>query len=480
MNTNMQTQTKNLYLSKYQLQIEKYLYKEIAKNLNNIYEQDTTASLAVGLFLKLPIRINLVQNTNINYNGMDFFSAYTKIGNEAEVFIDLFYKEESDEAFQKLLRKLEETRLMWAYIYQHELMHIMFKHVTTSFVNRMKRIGKEVKPDITEHSLMTIINMAEDYFINYCIKDIANNYNGFDLFITHGLYNAEYHRKRLSDIDILKDLLKNANSINISDLLESYKMVQDANGNTIIKPKDEGQATSKSDENNVSDAQLVDLAQTLNTTIQSQAKGSQAASIVEQVFNSIKVNTDWFNKIRTSFKRIVYYMTHDYYTKWTSLNMHYRHVFKSPKKYFLDNKIEIVLSIDQSGSMPQDSLQKLLYLMEQEGKKVDKLTVLIHDIGISKEFILQNEYDINKHPQFKKALATRYQSGGTSHRAIFQWLQNNIKDPSKTIYMSFSDNYSDIKEIWNKFPVLRKTTNYLVCPINNPIHIPVAIDILME
>ena len=470
MDTNTQIQTKTPCLSKYQLKIEKYLYKEIAKNLNNIYEQETTAALAVGLFLKLPININLIHDTNVDYNNMNFFSAYTKIGNEAEVFIDLFYKEESDKAFQELLKKLEETRYFWAYIYQHELMHIMFKHITTPFINRMKRIGKEIKPDIIEYSLKTTINIAEDYFINYCIKDIAKDYEGFDLFITSGLYNSEYHNNRMSDIDILKDLLNKSDSITISDLNESYEQIKDSDNNTIIKPKEQNDNNTQSEnkeENTLSSTQLVDLAQSINNTIQSQAKGSKASSIIEQVFNSIQVNTDWFNKIRTSFKRTVYYMTHDYYTKWVNLKNTYRHIFKSPKKYFIDNKIEIILSIDQSGSMPKDSLQKLLYLIEQEGKHIDKLTVLIHDVDISKEFILENEYDINKHTQFRAALATRYQSGGTSFMGVFKWITTNINDYNKVIYLAYSDFYADVPEALKKYPKMRKISTYWVHTTNN-------------
>ena len=479
---------------------EKYIYKEVAKELNNMYGQTTTAPMSVGLFLKVPIRIQLIQQDSVNHTSlMESFSAYTKLGNEVEIFFDFFY---SDEKSLKTLTKLiEKHSTFWAYVYQHELLHILFKHITKSFNSRMTRIAKECKPNLDESTLHHYINVAEDYFINYCIKDVIQTTSsvGFGTFISNGLYNQSYHLAKLCDIDILRKILDDVN-VTSQSLGNGYSVqtTTDANGNrTVTITKDGNSPGEQSDQpgnstdkssgkpsnssgSGLSDTELSDLASAVNNVIQSHAKGSQSATAVNELFTSIQVNTDWFKKLKTRFKRDVYYATHDYYTKWTNLNNKYRQLFKSPKKYYLDSKLEIVLSIDQSGSMPQDSLQKLLYLMEAEGKKISKLTVLIHDTHITKMFILDSDYGIDSNPNFKTALATRYQSGGTSHADCFKWLQDNIKDPSKTIFISFSDNYSTIKEDWCKFPIMKKIKTYLVCPVNNPMRITGAVDILME
>jgi len=472
-------------VEEYQYKITKYVYKEIVKEFNEIYGQDKTAPLATGIFLKLPIEVRLVKQDKIDYSDlMKAFSAYTKLGNETSVYFDFFYSSEND--LPELFKLIETNKTFWAYVYQHEVLHILLKHVTKPFQSRMLRIVKEIKPDMDEYTAHHFINNAEDYFINYSIKDLTESCNsiGLQMLLDKGLYNYDYHNSQLSDIQILKDLLQNS-KVQIQPINESYELIVTTNSKdnstVIIKPTDINNTESSDTKDKVEgiDSQLIDLAQSINSTIQSQAKGSKSATMTNKLFESIQVSTDWFKKLKTSFKRDVYYMTHDYYTKWTNLNNKYRQIFKSPKKYYLDSKLEIILSIDQSGSMPQDSLQKLLYILEQEGSKISKLTVLIHDVGISKEFILESDYNITTNPQFKAALATRYQSGGTSHDAVFEWLQNNVKDPTKTIYISFSDNYSDIETSFFDYPIMRKLKSYLVCPVNNPMKVPV-INITME
>ena len=469
---------------------EKYIYKEIAKELNNMYGQTTTAPMSVGLFLKVPIRIQLIQQDKVDHKSLiESFSAYTKLGNEVEIFFDFFY---SDEKSLKALTKLiEKYSTFWAYFYQHELLHILFKHITKSFDSRMTRIAKECKPKLDESTIHHYVNVAEDYFINYCIKDVVQTKSsaGFSTFLSNGLYNQSYHSAKLSDIDILRKILDEVNITNQS-LGNGYSVqtTTDASGNrTVTITKDGnslGEQSSKpsnSSGSGLSDTELSDLASAVNNVIQSHAKGSQSATALNDLFTSIQVNTDWFKKLKTRFKRDVYYATHDYYTKWSNLNNKYRQLFKSPKKYYLDSKLEIVLSIDQSGSMNTRDLQKLLYLLESEGKKIDSLTVLIHDSIVTKEFILKSDgYNITNNPQFKTALATRYQAGGTSHSCIFSRLQETVKDPSKTIYISFSDNYSNIKQTWTTYPIMKKLMTYFVCPINNPMKIHGTTDILME
>jgi len=471
-------------VKEYQNKIERYVYKSVAKELNTVYGLNKTAPLASGIFLKLPIRIQLIKLPEVDYSNIfTAFTAYTKLSNESEVFFEFFYATDKD--LRKLLKLLEKHSTFWAYVYQHEVLHILLKHVTDSYTKRMQRITETYKPGLSEQVKHSYINRAEDYFINYSIKDLTESTSqGIATLTTEGLYDSTYHSKKLSDVQILEDLLKNTTikSCPIGDSGYELQEITDGKGNKTVQINNidaENKSDGKDSSDNSIDTQLSDLAESINSTIQTQAKGSSAAAVTNNLFGSIKINTDWFKKLKTTFERDVYYMTHNYYTKWSNLNNRYRSIFKSPKKYYLDTKLEIVLSIDQSGSMPKDSLQKLLYLMEDKGKSISKLTVLIHDVDISKEFVLESDYGIDTNPDFKKALATRYQAGGTSHNHVFKWLQENIHNPEEAIYISFSDNGSDIEQVWNNYPILRYMKTYLVCPISNPMKVP-AVNILME
>jgi len=218
---------------------------------------------------------------------------------------------------------------------------------------------------------------------------------------------------------------------------------------------------------------MADLADSIQDIISSNTKGSAAGELFEKLFESVKVETGWFKKIKASFKRQVFYKTHDYTTNWANLNNTYRRIYKSPKKQFLDTKVNIILSVDHSGSMSDNDLQKLLYLMESEATRIGAITVLVHDTRVIKEFTLENDYDITKSPQFKEALATRYTSGGTSHSCVFSHIQDmKIPEPNMVIYMSFSDNHSDIDETFKNYPIMRKLTNYWICAgANNPVSV---------
>lgn len=463
---------------------EDVVYKEVAKSTNTIMGKNKTASLSTGLFLKLPIEIstekvdNPIEVTPTKLEDfMQYFSAYTKMGDTTKVYFTFMYH--SDKDLKAILRHLDKHGMFLGFVYIHEVQHIIRKHITHSYNTMMLRIADNA---LNAHQL---INIAEDHAINYSIKD---------LFISSrlgkewakiepiGQYSKDYHSKQLSDIEILKDIMNNTIKITpISCLFDSVEM----NGKSSIQPNDPGNSSPKDNEeesgeedktNTIQDDldnSISDLAEALKDVIRTNLKGSQAGKLFERVFEAVKVETGWFKKIKDSFKRQVFYKTHDFTTSWANLNNTYRKIYKSPKKQFIDDKISMILSVDHSGSMSTEDLQKLLYLVESEATKISSLTVLIHDTRVIKAFDIEDEYDISQSSEFNQALATRYTSGGTSHACVFDYIQNmKIDDTNKFIYLSFSDNHSDIENTFKDYPVMRRITNYWVCTENNPVHVP--------
>jgi len=337
-----------------------------------------------------------------------------------------------------------------------------------------------------------LINIAEDHAINYSIKDlflVSPLRNKWDEIEEIGQYKEEYHKKKMSDIDILKDMIKNDESITKEQISNMLSKVT-CDGKSVNQPTEpNGGAAQDNDGNDDSSKQgkinktstavddldnsLSDLSESIQDIITSNTKGTQAGELFEQLFSSIKVDTGWFKKIKAIFKRQVYYKTHDFNTSWANLNTTYRKIYKAPKKQFIDNKINIILSVDHSGSMATEDLQRLLYLIESESTRISSLRVLIHDTKIIKDFMIEDDYDIASAPGFQEALATRYTSGGTSHRCVFKAIEEmKLPDPSMVMYMSFSDNYSDIEEEFSTFPTMRKLTNYWVAAGGKPVNEP--------
>jgi len=476
---------------------EDFIYKEVAKNANLLLGKNKTAALSTGLFLKLPIEV-AIEKTHQPLpkmykelkTFMPYFSAYVKHGDTTKVFFTFMYHEEKD--LKAILNHLPRHSVFLAFVYMHEVQHILRKHVTKSYNTMMENIAGDVAfPN-------EIINIAEDHAINYSLKDLfmlsSTLKPKWQEIEDIGMYNKQYHQEKLSDIDILKLLIKEENHITkqqISDMMSAIT----CDGKTMNQPtksnggpggeeddkgkggkvKAQGGKPDKcSTDSDDADISMADLSESLQDIISSNTKGSQAGELFEQLFSSIKVETGWFKKIKASFKRQVYYKTHDYSTSWANLNNTYRRIYKSPKKQFIDNKINIILSVDHSGSMNTEDLQKLLYLIESESIHIASLKVLIHDTRVIQEFNIEDDYDIAASPEFSKALATRYTSGGTSHRCVFEHIEDmKLPDPGMVIYMSFSDNYSDIDSEFRNFPTMRKLTNYWICAgANNPVSVP--------
>ena len=447
--------------------IERLIYKENSKNLNTIMQLDKTAQLSTGIFLKLPIVFDLqqVDGTVVsNVNDMkslveNNLTAYVKHGTVTEVYFTFFYDSESQ--LNALYKCIEKQSMFFAFLYLHELFHIVHMHNTTSYNDMMIRIAKNIQdPHLA-------INIAEDYRNNYLIKELFSLSQVFKAYWTKivpfMMYSHEYHVEKLSDIDILKKMISGAKEPQSEDVGDGFEKVK-LDGSVIIKKK--GSALSdKVDTADASDSDndLKDLSETLQGIIEEGTRGTQAGKLIEDAFGAIKVETGWFKQIKASFKKRVFYMTHDYMSSWTGINNTYRRVFKSPKKQFFDNKIQLILAVDHSGSMCTEDLQKLLYLIQSESKNIFKLTVLIHDTRIVKEFTIEDEYDISKSSEFKAAMSTRYAVGGTSHDAVFQRINEMSKDEQgATIFLCFSDMHSDIEECVGNYPFLKRMAPFWI------------------
>jgi hypothetical protein len=451
--------------------VDSLIYKENTKNLNQLFKLNKTASLALGVFLKVPMVFSTKQTdmpfkTLADYRETNF-SAHVIMDKSINIHMDINYPTPKD--MGKVLKLIEKHSIFFTFVMLHELSHIMRKHNTTAYENMMLRyIPKNV---VNKHELT---NIAQDYAINYTLKDIFQQSifkNEWPLIGSLVLYNSEYHKAKMSDVEILKELLKAPPQIQYGDsgtfttdgtTVDADTGAQPSEGSSATQPMSAGEQ----------DSLVSNLSESLKETFKSSTKGNGSSSSVDELFGSVAIDVSWFKKIKGAFKRQVYYMTHDYSTTWTNLNNVYRHIAKFPKKIFYDYKIELILSIDQSGSMSTEDLQKLLYLMEQSSKQISKLTILIHTTAVDHEFIIEDDYDLTSNPDFK-VLSTRMVSGGTSHKAVFERIQEMRPDPTKSIYLSFSDNYSDIESEYFNYPIMKQISCFWVCAgADNPVSTP--------
>ena len=458
------------------------IFKEIAKSVNMLCGLSKTSSQIANIFTTLPIQIELRHITgqpkpSKKLNAIDeFVHAYIKHDDSTKVYIAFYY--DTEKQLNRILKAINKHPEFFAYLYMREALKLTRLMNTKTHYTMMSGIIKYNNPGI----------LPEDYYrysIAACNMAVSNTIKQlFDASaISDKLSKIMEHKfpnpnSSLSEMDILKSLVHDPELVGTPmEPIDDHSMYDPYLNEVFTKGNINGSIP-------IDEHIQTNLGESLTTHFASMSRGTGSAAIFEAAFTAKKVKTGWFKKLAAKFSRDVFYMTNNFRSQWSGLNVTYRHKFKAPKAHYEDNKLAVILSVDHSGSVSTAGLQKLLYLFEKHSKKITQLIVLIHDTEVVKEFILEDDFDISSNPNFKQALAHRFAVGGTSHLDVFknieQKLADGIIDPDKSIYISFSDNYSDIPESWSACPGMSKLSTTFLTPQDNPMNIPGTTDIAMQ
>lgn len=457
-----------------------YIFKEVAKGVNQLCGLSKTSSMIANLLVNLPLQVEArfsedMPKPSKKLNALnEFVHAYTKHDDGSKVYIAFFYSDEKH--FKRIMRGIEKHPEFFVYLYMREALKIVRLMNTKTHYNMMSGIIKHNNPSIPLEVHYRLSQRACSYVINGTIKKLFEGSklsNKFNTIIEGQLYSSKY--AGMSETEVVKDLIEIDPTAEAAITKLDPNFSYDELANEVFDCAD-----------NPIDANeelVTDLGESISTHLAEMSKGGPSASIFEEFFTAKKVKTGWFKKLAAKFSVDVYNMTNTFRSEWSSLKVTYRHKFKAPNTKYEDNKLSVILSVDHSGSVSTEGLQKLLYIFEKHSKKITQLFVLIHDTQVVKEFKLESDYDIKTNENFVTALAHRFAVGGTSHydlfRRIDEMLKEGIVDPDKTIYISFSDNYSDIPASWDKFPRLRKLSTTFLAPVQNPVNVKGTTDITM-
>ncbi|MBT5490884.1 hypothetical protein HOK00_00845 [bacterium] len=450
--------------------------------LNQLSGLSPRNQFSLGLFLKLGILFDFkFKDSDFDKDSKNHDSSFSNdlqhISKRMKAFVkqdkeiskkstsvNIIFEYNSSSDLNKTLKLLETEHgvIFLIFVYLHEVQHIIRHHNTTAFSNMMKAtIEKELNKTINKRKAHYLANIAEDFSINYSLINLFNN-SKFSIYkeaiIKNGLYDSKYDNH--NEIDILIDLLKNDTNIKLMtespDFIKIKVKLKDGDEREITISSQAENEECDSSENSEEKTSLSDeQIETLSDSIQAlfeQQKGNDNFKLNKNVGKSIAVDVSWFDKIKNNFNNLVMKKTKNYTVNWSNLNSKYRHIYKSPVKRNIDTFLNIILSIDNSGSMSIDSLKKILYIIEKKHKKINKITILTHDSTIGG--ILEEETKSSKILDF---VSTRHCGGGTSHREIFKYLDDNFqKEYKDTIYISFSDNFSDIEDMYPRFKTIQK------------------------
>lgn len=461
-----------------------YIFKEVAKATNQLVGQSKTSSMIANLFLNLPLKVearfieDLPKPAKDMQSIENYTTAYLKHDDSSKVMIAFFYSSEKN--LGKIMKRIKKHPTYFAYLYMREALKVVNLMNTKTHYSLMSTIISKANPSIpvTEHYALSL--MACEYVVNSTIyklfqaSALAGEVN--DIMSTQR-YKTQWMNEKLSEMDVLRNLITDyyyPGFINIA--MDGSFFYVDSN-----QPR-EGLTNGEISRN---EEIITNLGESVSNALATMSRGTSSAPIFEEAFTAKKVKTGWFKKLTAKFAKDVHYITDTFRAEWSNLNITYRHKFKAPAHKHSEPKLSLILSIDHSGSVATEGLQKLLYLFQKHSKKITEMYILIHDEGIVKELHLNSDYDISTDPEFTKALSNRIACGGTSHFRVFNRIDELIKskqiDPNKSIYVSFSDNYSDIPRSWDEVKSVRRMfSTVFLTPESNPMNIPGTMDIAMS
>jgi hypothetical protein len=388
--------------------------------------------------------------------------------------IAFFYS--SEKHLDKIMKRIEKYPLYFAYLYMREALKVSRLMNTKTHYRMMSNIIKHHAPSLSVEQHYAYSILACEYTVNSTIQKLFTAsviQSNLDTILAHQNYNSSW--ASMSEMDILVELIKEYPNLEVTPL-DGFFYCEGTG--TFVPELVDGELP-------YNEEIITDLGESVTNALATASRGTGSAAIFEESFKAKKVQTGWFKKLTAKFAKDVHYVTNSFRSEWSNLNIIYRHKFKSPKHTYEDHKVSVILSIDHSGSVSTEGLQKLFYTFSKHSKKLAKLHVIIHDDDIVKEFVITSEYDISQSPEFKQALGNRIACGGTSHFKVFTRIAELITsksiDPNRTIYCSFSDNYSDIPKSWAATPLMKKLfSTIFLAPEAHPMNIPGTTDISMS
>jgi hypothetical protein len=426
------------------------------KNNGEKSEDNLKKDLSLGGYIRRDIDEN-------DSNRMIVYIVFTKDIKETwdEYFNKIVYGPQSDSYITSI-----------AFIYLHEALHILNRHYDFYLNRQYYKYVDKFQPNLNENEKAELLNMAFDYWINsFLIEEVASHSSiasykdNPETFA--GLYDQNLSHKNKTQPEIV-EILAQKSKVNTTEIYDNdgnkIGEIRDVeiNGRTTSTVYLEGQHQSEGKENKKDQTAKKSIGDTMGETqplkealdnvrnaILEKTKGSSSQKIFEDLGISYEVPLDWFKELKHSIFTIVQKQTNNYDQTWGKIKNKFRHVAKLPGKVYKEKMLIGVVSIDQSGSMSDDDLRKINYVVSQMAKKANKIIILKHDTDI----VSEHTFTKNTFKDLDGFVAMRESCGGTSHSKVFKRLdeimhEKEFKD-KKMIYLSFSDNYSDIEECFS-------------------------------
>jgi len=398
----------------------------------------------------------------------------TENGNPDRLIVFLIFTKDINTTWGTFFNNLLSDQFyqnMLLFAYMHEALHILLRHYDFYLNAAYTRIINSIKPELAQSTKDEILNHAFDYWINaYLIEEarhgsVINSFSEKDSGFM-GLYDANLSPIVKTQQEIVEVLTKNMTSQTQDILNTSGEKIGEItettiNGNTSTSIRINGSQSDITQEPKPSDAEqeIDDVLKSTKDNMLQKTKGSASQKALTKLGVDYSVPTDWFKLLKQSVFNIVRHHTSQYDQTWGKLKNKFRHVAMMPGKIYYEKEFAAVISIDQSGSMSDQDLEKINYVVSELAKQATFVEILLHDTSIVESKTFRKKEPL----KIRDFITNRVACGGTSHRPVFERIETMQAQNKKLklIYLSFSDNYSDIEKNYS-FDVFRNISTYWI------------------
>lgn len=447
---------------------EKEIFSQVLRDTNELFGQSKAASLFISLFSTVRCKIVVEQCDDLEgpFKKLELTDLTESVTTNIEgndITYRFFYK---NKKHLKHLHKVAcKYHMYFTYQYFKHIYSLLTLTQTSAHQAAMFRIVHD-----KEHPFY-LIDLANTYAINKqvhrMLSAVAQNTDKTKKWEQVKSIIKLYHNQELAtQPQILADMAQQAPFLRIQKARGKYTQVITPDLTYITEPKvpaEQNPAFRGAGSIDKQERSLVAIANQLQHSISMSTKGTSIGEVFQLVFDDIKVDVLWFDKLKKNVNTQVFNKTNNGYASWENLSSTYRHIYKAPIQKSEDKKVKFIISIDTSGSMHTEDLQKIFGIMKDKSKQIAEIHVLHHTTDVVAQFHVKHAEDIQLDRMFKTSFGCRHASGGTSHKEVFNKIKElNLPDPEQWIYISVSDNYSDIESTINIYPIMQKVSSVWV------------------
>jgi hypothetical protein len=415
----------------------------------------------------------------------------TETGNPNRLIVHLVFSKDVgmswDDFFKQMVHNNgKHYQHMVAFVYLHEAMHILMKHFDYYLNQSYYGIVSQIRPEFKEEQISQLLNHAFDYWINAYLLEKANQRSVIHQFKENpdqfsGLYdpNLSPNNNNMTQQEIVVKLAEEAD-IKTEPLLDAdgnqwgeiTSITIHGNTSTTITV-DGNHALNGEGDVDSPDSNVQEVGEVLDNTrrdLLEKSRGAGNAGAFKELGVDYSVPVDWFKHLKSSLFTLSQKYTQHYDQTWSKLKNKMRHIAPMPGRIHYEKEMAVIVSIDQSGSMSDADLEKINYVVTQLAKKSVFTEILLHDTNVAERKRFQGK----KFQGIREFVTNRVACGGTSHKEVFD-IVREIKDEKKSrklIYISFSDNYSDIENVYNPETFNGLPAYWIMTTGGHPVNVP--------